>query len=466
MIPDHARSRPTAATLLALACLGSMAGPLCAQEPTPDERLEALEARVDSLSARLESARPAGAVELQAQLDAVIVELERLRLGEAEVLADSSAFGFAPAASKVYRVRRGVSLGGYGEILYENFAAEREDGEPASASDQIDALRAIIYLGYRFSDRILFNSEIEFEHASTGQAGSASVEFATLDYLLGERFGLRGGLLLVPMGFINEIHEPTTFLGTERPETERAIMPSTWRENGIGVFGETDDLSFRAYVVNGLDGVGEGASGASGFSSSGLRGGRQKGSKAIAEDLAFVGRADWTALPGFMLGGSVYVGESAQNARSALDPDRRVGGLTTIFEGHAQLRRAGFDVRGLYAAAHLDDVEELNAIRGFTGDATIGERLAGGYVQLGYDLLHRTASDHEIVPYIRYERLDTQASVPDGFTADPAQERQVVSVGAAWRPLLGMIVKADYQFRSNEAGTATDQFNIALGYAF
>src|SRR4051794_7663601 len=105
---------------------------------------------------------------LPAQLDAITPELEELRLGRDGVVgADTSVLGFGPAASKVYKVRQGVSLGGYGEVLYENFASQTQSDVPSGLTDQIDALRAIVYVGYKFSDRILFNSEVEFEHGST-----------------------------------------------------------------------------------------------------------------------------------------------------------------------------------------------------------------------------------------------------------------------------------------------------------
>jgi hypothetical protein len=210
---------------------------------------------------------------LRQQVEAMSRELEELRLGsDVVVQADSSVYGFGPAASKVYKSGQGVSLGGYGEVLYENFAGTREDDEPSGATDRFDALRAILYAGYKFSDKLLFNSELEFEHGSTEDGGSVSIEFAYLDYRISPGLGVRAGLLLPPMGFINELHEPPTFLGARRPDTERFIIPSTWRENGIGVFGDVGAVSYRAYLVNGFD--------ATGFSAEeGLREGRQSGPK-------------------------------------------------------------------------------------------------------------------------------------------------------------------------------------------
>ena len=164
--------------------------------------------------------------------------------------------------------------------------------------------------------------KLVLEHASTGSGGSASVEFATLDYLARPELNLRVGLLLVPMGIVNELHEPNYFLPVNRPATESAIIPSTWRENGVGVFGEVGQFRYKAYVVNGLDGED--------FAGKGLRGGRQKGANAKAEDLAGVLRLDWVPTSNLMLGGSVYSGGSGQ--------DLAVDAGTTIAELHADVQ--------------------------------------------------------------------------------------------------------------------------------
>ena len=278
---------------------------------------------------------------IEAQLEAITRELEELRLGRDVVVeADTSVLGFGPAASKVYKVRQGVSVGGYGEVLYENFAGETEGDVPAGLSDRLDALRAIVYVGYKFSDKILFNSELEFEHGSTEDDGSVSIEFAYLDYRFSPRFGVRAGLLLPPMGFINEVHEPPAFLGARRPETERQIIPSTWRESGIGVFGGTESVNYRAYLVNGFD--------AAGFSAGGLRDGRQNGSEAAAENFGLVGRVDYTGVLGLTVGTSAYLGNSGQGAVLPSAPTTTIGAQTFIWEGHAEYKvRAGDTLSGI-----------------------------------------------------------------------------------------------------------------------
>ena len=397
---------------------------------------------------------------LQSQVEAITRELEELRLGkEVVVEADTSVGGFGPAASKVYKTPQGVSLGGYGEFLYENFAGTRQDDTPAGLTDRIDALRAIVYVGYKFSDRILFNSENEFEHGSTESGGSVSVEFAYLDYRLRPEVGLRGGLLLAPMGFLNEIHEPPTFLGARRPETERLLIPSTWREAGLGVFGGAGDFSYRAYLMNGFD--------ATGFSGEeGLREGRQDGAEASARNFGLVGRMDYGGVIGLTLGTAAYVGNAGQGATLPTDPARVIGARTFIWEGHAEYRARGFDLRGLLAVATLGDAAEVNVLNGLTGGESVGDRLLGWYLQGGYDVLRGRAGAQQLLPYLRYEQVNTQDRVPDGFAADPANDRRILTLGGMWKPLPNVSLKADYQIVGNQADTGVNQLNVNLGYLF
>jgi hypothetical protein len=390
---------------------------------------------------------------LQAQLDAITRELEELQLGRDVVVeADTSVLGFGPAASKVYKVRQGVSLGGYGEVLYENFASETQSDVPSGLTDQIDALRAIVYVGYKFSDKILFNSEVEFEHGSTEEGGSVSVEFAYLEYQATASLALRAGLLLLPVGFINELHEPTTFYSANRPEIERLILPTTWRENGLGVVGGGEQWSYRAYLVNGFD--------ASGFTSNGLRNGRQKGGEASAEDVALVGRLDYVGLENALLGLSAYWGNSGQN----LDG---VGNVRTqMVDLHGEYRFRGLRARALGVLARLGDTSELNDALGLTGDDAIGRELSGYYLELGYDVLAEGESDQSLIPFVRYEQYDTQDEVAFGFSEDPARDQSNWTFGLAYQPTSQVIFKVDYVDADNEANSGQDLFRLSMGYVF
>ena len=441
-----------------------------AQEVDEDRaRIEELERRVAELQVQLDSVLAGETAakrleELRKQIDAISRQIEAMQLGREVVEADGSRFGLGPAASKVYGVRHGVSIGGYGEMLYQNFSSTSQDGTASDRKDRIDFLRAVLYFGYKFNDKILFNSEIEFEHASTSNAGSVSVEFAYIDFFVAPWLGVRAGLLLLPMGYINELHEPPIFLGTERAETERRIIPTTWRENGLGLFGESRGFSYRAYAVNAFDAVGDGSSNASGFDATGLRGGRQKGSKAEIETVAGVGRVDYVGTLGLNVGTSLYYGNAGQGN---VDSNGRViAAPTVIWEGHANYRAHGFWLRGLYTLSTVGDVAQLNDTQGFSGNESIGERLTGWYLEAGYDVLHSVKTDHQAIPYVRYEQINTQAQVPAGFSANPATDATITTVGAMWKPITNVAVKTDYQFRGNAARTGVDQWNVSLGYLF
>jgi hypothetical protein len=194
-----------------------------------------------------------------------------------------------------------------------------------------------------------------------------------------------------------------------------------------------------------------------------LRGGRQKGAEAKAEDFAWVGRLDFNGVPGLIVGTAAYIGDSGQNLTAATGQSIPVG--TTIVDLHAEYRYRGLKLRGLYTGATLDDVAELNQALGLIGNQSVGERLRGGYLEAGYDVFpdDRRSS---LIPYLRWERLDTQKDVPDGWSANPANDQTLLTLGLAYQPIPQLIFKAEYLNVDNEAGTGVDQFNLGLGYIF
>ncbi|MDQ2969739.1 MAG: hypothetical protein M3R34_01240, partial [Acidobacteriota bacterium] len=444
------------------------AAPLEGQDPAErtrelEKKLQELQERVDAIAASADL-EPRRAIEqLRREMDALTKEMETLRSGVPEKRAEPAAPdatgpapGFGPAASKVYRSERGVSIGGYGEILYENFAARRGDGAPSDLRDRIDLLRAVFYFGYKFDDRFLFNSEVEYEHASTGEGsetkGEVSVEFAYLDYLLGKKraTGLRAGLVLVPVGFVNELHEPPVFLGARRPEIETLILPTTWSELGAGVFGQAGPVSYRAYVVNGLD--------AAGFTGAeAIRGGRQAGSHALAENFAVTGRLDYLGMSGLLAGVSGYWGGSGQGREVE---GRRLSGRVSLFDAHAEWRWRGIAARALFARGSIGDAARINALNGLEGRESVPRVFAGGYVEAGYDVLSPRGGAQALVAFVRYERFDTQLEVPAGFSRDPANDVRLWTVGVSYRPIPQIVLKTDYQDFNDRAKASTDRWNV------
>lgn len=399
--------------------------------------------------------------ELVRKVDVLTGEVATLRTQVAvpEEQELKSAYGLGPAASKIYGIERGLSLGGYGEANYINFIG---------GDDRSDALRTVLYLGYKFSERIVFNSEIEFEHATTSNVnnsaggGSVSVEFAALDFFLRPELNARAGILLVPMGFVNEVHEPPFFYGVQRPETESRILPSTWRENGVGIFGLLgESLEYRSYVLAGFN--------AQNFSDAGIRGGRQQGNRSLSEDLAWVTRVDWTPelLPGFLLGGSVYVGDSGQDVEVAGGdvPDTRIW----IFEGHTQYQSGPFHARALFAFSSLSDTEELNAVLGRPLDAAIADEMLGGYAEVAYDVFPCLfgSEDKQLEPFARIEYVDTQYQVADGFEANRSRANWIYAGGLNFYPHPNVVLKLEYRNIVTRGGDdRADELGLGMGFAF
>jgi hypothetical protein len=404
--------------------------------------------------------------ELMRKVDVLTDEVATLRTQVAvpEEPELKSAYGFGPAASKVYGVDRGLSIGGYGEANYINFIGDEENSD----LDRSDALRTVLYLGYKFTDRIVFNSEIEFEHGTTSDvgngagSGSVAVEFAALDFLWMPEVNFRAGHLLVPMGFVNEIHEPPFFYGVQRPETEVRILPSTWHENGVGIFGNLgESVEYRFYTLAGFN--------AQRFSDAGIRSGRQQGNRSLTEDFAFVTRVDWAPdlLPGFLLGGSVYVGDSGQDVEVAGGdvPDARIW----IFEGHTQYQSGPFHARGLFAFTTLSDARELNTVLGRSPTAPIAEEMLGGYAEVAYDVYPMLfgGEDKQLEPFIRVEYVDTQYDVPDGLVANRDRANWIHAGGLNFYPHPQVVLKAEYRnVNTRGQGERADELALGMGFAF
>ena len=343
--------------------------------------------------------------DLEAKIDAMAAELESLQLQDVMPAVGESKYGLGPAASKVYSKEQGLSIGGYGEGRY------RDD-----SADDFDWYRHVMYFGYKFDEHWVLNTEVELEHVD-----EVFVEFAYLDYLgLTENMNLRVGLMLNPMGIINEYHEPTTYLAANRSQTESVIIPSTWRENGVGVFGESGGFDYKLYLMTGLNGAG--------FADDSLRGGRQKGAKALAEDFAMVASANYVDIPGVRIGASMYSGDSGQN--------QGLGDMSTdIMELHAEYKSGPWWARAMMADAHVSDRD--------VGDIN----LTGTYYELGYNVM--SGGDSALYPFVRVEEVEAS----DGSTSD------YTTFGLHYRPIDQICFKLD---KCDE----TDTTSFVIGYVF
>mgnify|MGYP002783888559 CR=1 FL=1 len=394
--------------------------------------------------------------ELERQLESLSAELFRIEHEEALLPPEQVRWFFNDTATtEIYTVAPGsTSLGGYGELLYS-------DGQGGANPNQLDFLRAIVYFGADLGSGWIFNSELEVEHANvqdnndgSGETapGEVALEFAYLEYAISERLAARAGLLLLPLGFINELHEPTTFLSANRPEVERLLLPTTWRENGAGLLGGNDDWAWRAYVVNGFD--------ADGFSAGGVRGGRQNGGRALAEDFALAARLDYQGQPGLLVGAAAYHGNAGQDQAGFEDTP------VTLADLHADWRPGDWRLRALFVEGRIGDVQALNLAQGFVGAQSVGEVQRGFYLEAGYDLRHAAGLSSSLVPFVRYEDHDTQVEVPDGFLSNPANDRSNVTFGLFWQPIPQLAFKLDYLDADDGSDSAVDLLRLSVGYIF
>ena len=420
------------------------------------------------------SQQATGKGDLERKTDVLAGEVEKLKtqLYIPESREYKSQYGLGPAASNVYRVNKGLSIGGYGEAMYTNYADPR--GDSITNKDSADLERAVIYLGYKFNDWIILNNEIEFEHASTGEGdeskGEVSVEFSQLDFLLDPKYNVRAGLMLVPMGFINEMHEPTTFHGNRRPDVERYIIPSTWREMGAGLFGEIlPGLEYRMYAMNGLN--------ADEFSNIGIKEGRQGGSNGKAEDFAFSGRLDYSPdfVPGLLVGAATFLGNSSQKDAVNFD-GQGVDVFTQLYEGHIQYKYRGLELRALGAWGKIDNTEFINQ----SADAgPVGKENFGWYVEAAHDIMPFIwkGSSQYLAPFFRVERYNTLAAVatdPDtGLPYDQSTglDRWIYQAGLSYKPIDNIVIKADYRnIRDRKLVPADvpfgDEFNLGVGFIY
>ena len=348
-----------------------------------------------------------------------------------------------------------TSIGGYGEVHYQNPSGPDSPGI-------VNVARFVMFLAHQFNAKIALRSELEVEDAKVEagdtRAGEVSVEQVYLDYMLSPAATLRAGLLLAPIGLINETHEPTTFNGVERPALDNDVIPTTWRDIGLGVVGQisgSSGLSYRVYLLNGLQ--------ASGFTADqGIRDGRQEGQLASFANPSFTGRLEY-ARPGLKVGGSFWYGGSANQ-----DPALGTGtfdNAVALVSADARYETGPFSFRGEAVNIHVSDVQAINAAFG----GQVGSRIAGGYLEGAYNVLTLVApaSHQRLDAFVRHERYNTQAGVPAGVVRDDALARRITTLGLTYKPVYNVAFKGDYQLRRNQAGVGEGELlNLGIGYQF
>jgi hypothetical protein len=346
-----------------------------------------------------------------------------------------------------------TTVGGYGEVHYTNPSGRNTPAE-------VNLRRFIVYLAHTFTERLSFRSELEIEDAKiegAASGGEVALEQAFLDYRLSDVVTLRTGLVLPPVGIINETHEPPTFNGVDRPAFEHDVIPTTWREIGIGIVGRMpvgEAWNYRLYLLNGLR--------ADGFSAAeGIRGGRQEGREATFANPSVTARVEWVR-PGLRVGGSFWYGGTTGG-------DTLLGAGTfdaplTLISADARYERGGLALRGVAATITVADAATINALYG----SAVGSRITGGYVEAAYDVLRLvTNTSQRVNAFVRHERYDTHADVPAGTTRDRGFARRITTLGLTYKPTSNTAFKGDYEVRRTAAGTGEGEtLRLGVGYQF
>lgn len=370
------------------------------------------------------------------------------------------AADYINAASKMSNDQDKLTIGGYAQV---DLNMPIQAGEINNGT--LDVHRLVLLFGYKFSPRIQFITEIEVEHVS-----ELYIEQAFLEYRLKDWLKFRAGLVLIPMGIINEYHEPPTFNGVERPSLDTYIIPTTWREIGAGITGVVREVNvkYQLYCINGFLGYDEKAT----FNGkNGLRNGRQKGVESVIRFPNFAGKIEYYGIKGLNLGLSGYSGKSQSTMYTDIPSegpavqtaDSTVVGIS-IVGLDARYAIKGLEIRGQFNYGSFSNTEEYNA---FTG-SDFGSSFIGFYLEAGYNVFAPSSKiKSKLTPFIRYENYDTQYSVTGNLVKDPAYHRDEFTFGIGWKPVDGVAVKADYQvFNNGSEDNSASRLNFGIGVWF
>jgi hypothetical protein len=359
-----------------------------------------------------------------------------------------------------------LSIGGYAEAHYNQpLNPEVKD------AGILDLHRAVIFFGYNFNSKTKFVTEIEFEYAK-----ELWVEQAFLQHKINKFINFRTGLILVPMGIINEYHEPSTFNGVERPIIDNKIAPSTWREIGAGFTGTIlpASLKYQVYVINGI----------SGYDTKGLfngdkalREGRQKGSKSYITAPNYTAKVEFFGIKNLNIGLSGYFGESQSRLYDKLHKDSThlkfradssVIGISMVgLDTRYQIKAT--ELRGQIYFAELSNTSQYNAFTASKGQPNnLGSSMLGYYMEVGHDIFsHFSNIKYGLVPFIRYEYYNTHYTVNRHMSKNKDYDNTIITSGLTFKLTNNAVLKTDIQFiKSAASKDYVKMYNAGFGVMF
>ena len=362
-------------------------------------------------------------------------------------------------------------IGGYGQFNLNSLRVGPDDENDFIT--RANLRRLVLFVAHPITDTIRVYSEFEWENALAcdGCNGSAEVEQGFVEWQwLGDALALRAGLVLVPMGIINQWHEPPVFHGVDRPMVDTLIIPTTWRELALGFTGKLAEIwHYELYLTTTVDPLR--------LDSSGVSPALTFGSLARANAFAVTGRVEVEPVLGLIAGAAFFASDVGPNAeyytRTGKERDLKLPLIGYALD--ARLRKFGIEARLVWSQFFFPNAGDL--MRSYRQDGSplfpnvdstgpVAERIEGGYIELAYDVLHELHLGHELLPFVRLEMYDTQAGVPDGYDANEALDVQELTMGLSYRPIPQLVFKTDLQLRDRHYGLDEIQINGGLGYMF
>lgn len=366
------------------------------------------------------------------------------------------------ASTLLAKTVQNLNIGGYAQVDLTN---QLQPGKRSNTS--LDVSRMVLSLGYRFSDKTQFLAEVEFEHVK-----ELYVEQAFLNHTFHDALSFRGGLMLIPMGIINEYHEPTTYNGVLRPMVDNLIIPTTWREIGAGFTGRFQEigLKYQLYLVNGFSSFNsdlKGTLNGSGY----LRNGRQRGAKSFLSAPNLSAKVDYFGIRGLKLGLAGYFGDTQSALFNNLgrSDDAAIARADSSVVG---ISMVGLDARynwkGFQARAQIIYAKQSNsaAYNDFT-NSDLGKSVLGFYYEESYNLLRLTSSTHQLNVFCRFEHYDTHFSVDESAVRQEKYRVNEYVFGFGWKPAEGAVFKIDARLRKAKTDSSyTPYLNAGIGVWF
>ena len=390
-----------------------------------------------------------------------------------------------------------LTIGGYGEAVYtRSFYSDNmfrysypDRYKNADGYGRVDLPHVVINIEYDFGHGWTMGSEIEFEHGGnevaieieaeeTGEfeheierGGEVALEQFWIQKSFCNALNIRMGHIIVPVGQTNYAHLPTQFFTCYRPEGEFTIMPNTWHETGVSIWGRVGKWRYEAVVVPGLNSnmfnnanwVKNGAASAYEFK--------------VANKLAGALRIDNYSIKNLHIGVSGYIGNSFNNdiVTNEADKYKNVKGTVLIGTAEFDYRAAGFVVRGNFDYGHLNDAAIISTYNKNNNHQSfspyprslVGEEAVAVGGEVAYDIFHsmRRTGERQLFVFGRYDYYDSYIPYDGAITMYDWTERHVVTAGLNYYPIKQVVIKAEFSERFLKAKYNNEPM-VSVGVAY